>query len=141
VFVDSVESRGQILRITARTGVSYPAYATSGGKMLLSALDDDAIRELFRDTTFSSLTERTVKSVDELLVEIAEVRVNGYATNWGETEQGIAAVAVLQPNSTGGAAAALAVSAPEQRLPPSRLAGLVRAMKNTAETAAPLLTN
>jgi DNA-binding IclR family transcriptional regulator len=140
VFVDSVESRGQVLRVTARTGISYPAYATSGGKVLLSQLKDDAIRELFRDTTFSSLTERTVKSVDELLGEIAEVRVNGYATNWGETEQGIAAVSVLQPNSTGGAAAALAVSAPEQRLPPSRLGGMVRAMRETAESAAPLLS-
>lgn len=129
VFLDSVECRRQTLRVTARIGVSYPAHATSGGKALLARMSDDAVRSLFADRDLEGLTSRTISTVDGLIRELEEVRINGYATNWGESEIGVAAVAIVQPTSGGDVAGALAISAPEQRLPPSRLSFLVRTLR------------
>jgi IclR family transcriptional regulator, acetate operon repressor len=139
VFVDSVECRRQALRVSARTGLSYPAYATSGGKALLARLDDDAVRAIFSAETFSPATERTIGSVDGLLRELEEVRANGYATNWGESETGIAAVAIVQLTASGSVAGALCISAPEQRLPPSRLSSLIRSLNEVAREVASML--
>jgi DNA-binding IclR family transcriptional regulator len=139
VFLDSVECRRQTLRVTARIGASYPASATSGGKALLARMSDAAVRSLLADRDLVRLTSRTISTVDDLLRELEEVRVNGYATNWGESEIGVAAVAVVQPTSGGDAAGALAISAPEQRLPPSRLSFLVRTLRAVSDEIGVLL--
>jgi DNA-binding IclR family transcriptional regulator len=140
IFVDCAECRTQALRVTARVGLAYPAYANSGGKVLLAELTDDAIRELFSTGPFTYPTDRTIRDVDALLVELDGVRERGFATSWGEGEMGIAAVAVAQLTRTGSAAAALAVSAPEHRLPLSRLNSLVARLKEVSAEVAPLLT-
>lgn len=139
VFLDSVECRRQTLRVTARIGASYPAPATSGGKALLARMSDDAVRSLLADRDLVQLTSRTICTMDGLLRELEEVRVNGYATNWGESEIGVAAVAVVQHTSGGDAAGALAISAPEQRLPPSRLSFLVRTLHSVSDEIGVLL--
>jgi len=139
VFVDSVECRQQALRVTARVGIAYPAYVNSGGKALLAELTDDAVRDLYRDTTFTTAS-RTIHNVETLIEELAEARQRGYATTWGDREAGLAAVAVVQRSRTGVPMAAVAVSAPEQRLPPSRLSSVASALKRvTAEAAEQLL--
>src|SRR5258705_3618451 len=134
VFIDSVECRQQALRVTGRIGIAYPAYVNSGGKALLSELDDAEVRELYRDTSFTS--SRTISDLEALLEELAEIRERGYATTWGDREAGLAAVAVVQRSRTGAALAALAVSAPEQRLPPSRLGAVARTLRAIADEAA-----
>jgi DNA-binding IclR family transcriptional regulator len=140
VFVDSVECRRQTLRITARVGAAYPAYLTSGGKVLLAALTDSEVTGLFADSDFATGTDRAISSLPQLLAELDEARANGYATNWGESEIGVAAVAVLQRTSTGAVAGALAVSAPEQRLSPPRLSALVRSLRDVSDQVTPLLS-
>ncbi len=125
VFIDSVESRGQALRVAARVGIVYPAYVNSGGKALL----------LYADTAFGS-TSRTIPSLEALIDELRQTRERGYATTRGDRELGLAAVAVVQRSRDGAPVAAIAISAPEQRLPHSRLEALVKALRATAEQAA-----
>jgi IclR family transcriptional regulator, acetate operon repressor len=139
VFLDSVECRRQTLRVTSRVGLTYPAHATSGGKALLARMSDDAVRELFARHGLDKCTDRTVVTVEALLRELEEVRINGYATNWGESEIGVAAVAVVLHNSRGDAVGALAVSAPEQRLPPSRLSYLARKLREASDEIGTLI--
>jgi len=140
VFLDSVECRRQTLRVSARVGVAYPAYATSGGKVLLAALTDAEIVQLFGDSEFSAQTERTIRTLDALLTEVAEIRGNGYATNWGENGDGVAAVAVTLRRRDGQVAGALTISVPEQRLPLSRLSALVRTLREFTDKITPKLS-
>jgi DNA-binding IclR family transcriptional regulator len=135
VFIDSVESRGQALRVAARVGIVYPAYVNSGGKALLAQQSDDAVRRLYADTTFGS-TSRTIPSLEALIDELRQTRERGYATTRGDRELGLAAVAVVQRSREDVPVAAIAISAPEQRLPHSRLEALVKALRATAEQAA-----
>ena len=130
----------QTLRVSARVGVTYPAYATSGGKVLLAGLTDTEIKALFCDSPFSAQTERTIRTLDALLIEVADIRLNGYATNWGENGDGVAAVAVTLPRTNGQLVGALTVSVPEQRLPLSRLGSLVRTLREFTDKISPRLS-
>lgn len=131
-FVDSVEST-QALRTTSRIGTRYPAYVVSGGKALLAQLDGAALLELFPRPDLPALNERSLTSRAKLLTELEQIRVQGYATNFGESELGIAAVAVAVPKHGGGMPLALAVSAPETRLPAERVPELVAKLRAAAE--------
>ena len=137
-FVDSVECN-QALRTTARIGVVYPAHMTSGGKALLAELDDKELRRLLPRRRLPQVTARSPANRDELFAELELIRARGYATNFGESELGIHAVAVAQRTSSGRAVAAIAVSAPEQRLPESRVPELLAALDDVAARARPRL--
>jgi DNA-binding IclR family transcriptional regulator len=63
-FVDSVD-RKRALRTTARIGVVYPAYLTSGGKALLAELGDDELRRLFPQRRLPQLTEPSPASREQ----------------------------------------------------------------------------
>jgi DNA-binding IclR family transcriptional regulator len=73
------------------------------------------------------------------LEELERIRAAGYATNFGESELGIHAVAMVVRTSAGRPAAAMAVSAPEQRLPESRVPELVEALTDVTARARPRL--
>jgi DNA-binding IclR family transcriptional regulator len=137
-FVDSIESR-HALRTTARIGVVYPAHLTSGGKALLAELGDDELRRLFPQRRLPQITERSPASREQLFQELARIQVAGFATNFGATEVGIHAVAVVQRTATGRPAAAMAVSAPEQRLPEARVPELVEVLNDITTRASPRL--
>lgn len=139
VFLDSVESHRQSLRVSGRVGLVSPANVTAGGKALLAELPESDVRALFANG-MRGATARSITTTEALLQELDEVRANGYATNWGEAEDGVAAVATVQHSSTGEAVAAVAVSAPEQRLSPARLGTVVRELRRINAEVAPLLS-
>ena len=126
-FVDSVEGT-QALRTTARIGIAYPAHATSGGKALLAELDESHLLELYPEEELPPLNERSLSSRAALLVQLREIREHGFAVNVGESEAGISAVGMVQRTSSGAVAGALAVSAPETRLPRERIPEIVDAL-------------
>ena len=133
-FVDSVESNNA-LRTTARNGYVYLAHATSGGKALLAALDDEELLRLYPQPWLPPLNERTNTSRNELFKELDHIRAVGYATNFGESEAGVSAVAMAQTTRSGAVSVALAVSAPESRLPESRVPEMVAALKRITDRA------
>jgi len=121
-FLDSLESR-QVLHIGSRAGVVLPAERTSGGKALLAALDDAEVAR-----RYGAEPERI--DLDRLLADLAVVRSRGYGLNTEETERGVRAVG-MAVHSIKGAAAALAVAAPAQRLRAPQLKWVVTALQAT----------
>lgn len=130
-FVDGVEGDRPI-RVTSRTGTLLPAYATSGGKLLLAELTPDEVESRFPDGLVS-VTERTVASFPELHSELATIRQQGYALNRGESEADLFAAAVAVRDRSGRAVAALAVSLPAARLDHTALDRLVGPLHRAAE--------
>lgn len=76
------------------------------------------------------MTSRTA-----LLEQLREIRTDGFAVNRGESEAGIAAISMVQRTSSGGIVGALAVSAPELRLPPERVPEIVQSLRRVTEAA------
>ena len=110
-FLHSVEGPAA-LRVASRTGMVMPAHLTSGGKAILATMTDDAIRELYAEGVRVSPNSK-VRSIDDLLSEIATVRRRGYAENLDESEPGISAAGVAIRR--GPVVAAISVSVPSIR--------------------------
>jgi IclR family acetate operon transcriptional repressor len=120
VFVDSVESTRPV-RTGSRVGVSLPAHCTSAGKVLLAGMPPEALALLYPDRRLVGLTRRSLTRLADLEHELGVVRERGWAANVGESESDIAGVAVAIATPTMGPRAALAVSAPLERLPQERM--------------------
>ncbi len=58
-----------------------------------------------------------------------------YALNWGETEEGVFAIGVLQRTSSGRIAGSLVVSAPEIRLGEDRIEEVVGVLRRISADA------
>lgn len=133
-FLESIEGT-QALRTTARVGIAYPAHATSGGKALLAAIEPDELLRLFPSEDIPVYNDRSFTSRSALFAHLAQVRAQGYALNRGETEVGICAVGMVQRSSSGRIVGALAVSAPEVRLPEDRIPEIVSVLRRITADA------
>jgi IclR family pca regulon transcriptional regulator len=99
----------------ARVGARLEAYATANGKVWLSQLSDPALRYYLDTVPRTALSARTLVGRDALAADIATIRRRGYATNIGEREDDLTAVAVPVRSREGTMVAAMSVFGPSNR--------------------------
>jgi DNA-binding IclR family transcriptional regulator len=128
-FVAGFEGTRRV-RTHVLTGAVLPAYATSGGKVLLAELSRDTLRELY-PRGLRKLTPHT-HTFTQMLDELALVMMRGYAFNRGESILGLSAVAVPVKDPLGRTVAAIALSAPTSRLPRGDVREAVIALRECA---------
>jgi IclR family pca regulon transcriptional regulator len=110
VYVARVPAN-RVMTVSIGLGSHFPAYQTSLGRVLLAALDDDEeVARLWEACDRSSVTERTVRTLDDLLGKLAEVREQGWALVDQELELGVRSIAAPIRNSVGEVVAAANVS-------------------------------
>lgn len=81
-------------RLIATVGTTYPAYATSLGKVLLAGLEPEQLDACLARMEFRRLTDATVRDKPTLERWIGECRARGYATSADELDYGITSIAV-----------------------------------------------
>lgn len=128
-FVAGFESDQQV-RTHVLTGTLLPAYAISGGKILLAELSRAELRALY-PRGLRKLTPRT-KTFTQLVDELALVMMRGYAVNQDESEVGLSAVAVPLRDHLGRTIAAVAMSVPSRRLARGQIREIVIALRECA---------
>jgi DNA-binding IclR family transcriptional regulator len=102
-------------RTPSRIGWNLPSHSTAGGKALLAELSDSDVENIFVDPMIRGLARSApVRRVD-LLADLELVRARGYATNFGESELDVTAVAVALRNASHQAMASLSVTVPRSR--------------------------
>lgn len=121
-FVAGFEA-DQRVRTHVLTGTLLPAYATSGGKVLLAELSKEDLRALY-PRGLRRFTSQT-RTFTQLLDELSLVLMRGYAVNREESVEGLSAIAVPLRDRGGATIAAVAMSAPSARLPPRRVREVV----------------
>jgi DNA-binding IclR family transcriptional regulator len=110
------EATGRFLfGATPEIGRSWPAHATSTGKVLLAFTDP--MPPVSRFTRFAP---KTITSRANLERELARVRNQGYALAIDELEPGLGAIAAPIRNHLGFVIAALSINGPVTRLGPKR---------------------
>lgn len=129
-FIGGSESEHAV-RTRVATGLVLPAYATSGGKVLLAMQPLDELRSLY-PRGLRKVTGQTQRSLAALRDELAMVRAHGYAFNDEESATGLRAVAVPIRDRVGRTIAALAISMPAVRLSKNRAASIARTLNETA---------
>ena len=98
-------------------GVSVPAAATSAGRVLVSEWDDAAIQAFFPAETLATAgAHPKVRTPQQLLVELADIRRSGYATVDEEFELGVVGCSAPVRDFNGRIVAAINITAPKGRL-------------------------
>jgi IclR family transcriptional regulator, acetate operon repressor len=85
-YLDAVESE-RALRVVARTGNLLPAHCTSAGKALLAELSPARLHELYPQARLPTQTSHSLATMRSLEAALADIREQGYATHYEESEE------------------------------------------------------
>ena len=110
VYVARVATRRSIASIV-HVGTRLPAHATTMGRILLSSLSDQEIRELYNQDLSRSFNLSPYSDLAELLKQIAVDRAEGIVVQSSGYEPGVASVAAPIHDVSGRIVAAVNVSA------------------------------
>lgn len=100
-------SQQRARRAAAVVGARYPAFATSMGRVLIAAMDDNALDSWLDTLDPQPLTAKTCTDKCALRAELMRVRAEGYATTVDQLDYGITALAVPVRDAEGRTVAAL----------------------------------
>ena len=115
LYLDKVEGP-HALRMPSRVGRHIPTYCTSLGKAMLSCLDDQEVKNIFRDQVLRPCTANTIKTLNQLLADLRMIRKRGYSIDNEEIEIGLRCVGAPIRDYTGAMVGAISVAAPSARL-------------------------
>ncbi len=108
-------STHKIMSISLGVGSRLPAYCTSMGRMLLSALPEAELMACLAASDLTARTRHTVTDVKELTAKIAQVRRQGWSLVNQELEEGLVSMAAPITNRAGQTVAALNISGQANR--------------------------
>jgi len=106
------EERKTGFRWAAHVSSVFPAYASAGGKALLSELSEEEIDNLYPEERLKQLTAKTISSKTRLKRELKEVKITGLAFASEEYIDGIESVASVIRSTNGKAIASLVIAEP-----------------------------
>lgn len=132
LYLDKVEGP-HALRMPSRVGRRIPTYCTSLGKAMLSCLDDEEVRNIFRRQELRPFTANTVKKIDALLADLRMIRKRGYSVDNEEIEIGLRCVGAPVKDYSGAMVGAISVAAPAARLTEKETSVVGRLVLNVAE--------
>jgi len=92
VYVDKVFSDQRGFRTDPRASARSPLHASSLGKALLAAAEDDAVSAHFDGQELERVTEFTIVDVEALIEELRRTRVRGYSTDEQEALLGVCCI-------------------------------------------------
>lgn len=91
-------------------------HATSAGKALIAAWDDDRFDAWYGERDLPAFTDNTITTKAELMDEVERIRKRGYSTNEQEIIEGLRAIGVPIRETSGEVLGALSVSGPSNRM-------------------------
>ena len=137
VYLDRVETAAP-LRFFLQPGSRVPVHCSASGKVFLAQMDAAQRQRLLGAQPLEACTPRTVTDLAALQLELERVRAEGCAFDDEEFLPGLVCAAVPVPAASRGARASLcvAVQGPAVRLSPSKLRGLLAALRAAAHALA-----
>lgn len=131
IYLDRVESDWP-LQIRLSVGSRVPLHCTASGKLFLSLAPASLRKTLLHALPLKQHTPRTIIDPFALEAELDKIRTTKFATDNEEFIEGMTAAAVPVLDSKGNICATVAVHGPTARLPLSRAAALVPALRKAA---------
>ena len=115
IYVDEVTPPRDVI-MSVQIGTRYPLHAGSSSKAFLAFLPEDEQQDYFDSVALEQLTAQTKVRREELLAELALIRVRGYASSFGERQQGAGAVAAPLLDFESKPVAVMSVCGPADRI-------------------------
>jgi len=123
VAINVLDGRGDIMLLMreerqigfhwgSHVSSTYPAYATAGGKALLSELNEEEIDNLYPEERLKPIAAKTISTKTKLKSELIKIRETGLAFTTEEYLDGIESVGSVIRDATGKAVASLIIALP-----------------------------
>lgn len=132
ITVAQVESR-EIIRAIAPPGGRTPVLSSGMGKAIIATWPDEAIEAFVARHGLQPKTRHSLRSLDQLRAEIAQIREQGFALDNEEFTYGMRCVAAVIWDPLGEPVGGLSISALANRLPPHEMAGIGRKVAQLAD--------
>jgi IclR family acetate operon transcriptional repressor len=120
------------VRMHSAVGKRSPAHASALGKVLMAYLPDAEVDAIVARHGLARFTASTIVSPEALRERLHRVRLDGYAQDEEEIEEGLRCIAAPITDRSGRPSAAIAISAPASRMDAARVAALVPRVKASA---------
>jgi IclR family acetate operon transcriptional repressor len=133
VYVAYAPGRHSVRMIT-EVGRRVAPHCSAVGKSMLAALPEARLNEVLGRLTLTPYTSATITTLSGLLADLEQVRQRGYATEFGEHEEGVNSVAVALPHIL--SPTAISISGPSSRVTGALINTAVPKLKSTAEALA-----
>jgi len=115
IYLDTIEST-EVLKTEIIPGTRTPAHCTALGKVLLASLSEREFKNLYKgDESLSSLTSKSVSSLEELKKDLKKVNELGYAIDREEYKIGINCLGIPIIGRNGETIAAISITGPASR--------------------------
>lgn len=93
LYIDKEQPIGSATQLVTEIGVRLPAHLTAVGRAILAELAEAQVRALYANQPLIKRTDRGPGDLDELLHDLTEIRVRGYAFDDELVTPGIACLA------------------------------------------------
>ncbi len=117
VYIDQVESKNLVIvKMLAQAGNRGHIHCTASGKSMLAFLPEEKIDEILEKIEMPKFTNETITDPAQLKKELARIRQEGYALDWGEREEHVRCVAAPIFNHEDRVIASISISGPSNRI-------------------------
>jgi DNA-binding IclR family transcriptional regulator len=123
------------LRLILEVGATAPLHAGCSAKALLAYLPDEEIEAVIA-AGLPAVTPHTITDPDRLRRELAEIRRNGYAVSYEETDLGVAGISVPVRDHLNRVIASLSISGPITRMNQANMSKFVELGRQGAQRIA-----
>lgn len=121
------------IRIVSQVGSRVPINWAASGRLLVSDMDDEELREFLKDTVSQSPSGRAKIDVSVIVREVRQARKQGFATEVNEANEHAGCVAAPIFDYTGRCVAAISIVVPTTRLTPTYRNQLIEAVTDAAK--------
>ena len=104
-----------------KIGQRMPLHCTASGKVFLSGLEKEEFDRLLKKLGFNKLTQDTITSKEKLARHIDLVKDHGYASNIGEYDEELVAIATPVRTTNGKITGSICIYAPISRVNSAKL--------------------
>ncbi len=120
------------VRMHSAVGKRSPAHASALGKVLMATLPDAEVDGIVARHGMARFTPNTITTQPALRERLHRIRLDGYALDEEEIEDGLRCIAAPITDRSGRPTAAVAISAPASRMDAARIADLIPRVKASA---------
>ena len=124
IYLDKIMTK-EPLRIDLEVGKKVPIYCSSLGKAILAYSN----RRDFTSINFEKFTEKTIVGSEELIKELEDIKLNGYAFDDEEYIEYLSCLAVPIKSKDGSAIASISIATPTIRLNDERKEQFIKYLK------------
>jgi DNA-binding IclR family transcriptional regulator len=140
VYLDKIKSQ-KSLQMHTSIGARVPVHCTALGKSMLAYLPESEIKDILNENTLIALTSNTVTNIDELLEHLKKYRLQGFAVDNEEFEEGLRCVAVPILGVNNSPIAVISVSGTPLQISEKTIPNIVASLKKAAKKISQQLVN